>query len=139
MTADIPLLLASVGEVGDNSFGHNIGNWHDVSGIFFAYDLDKGIVVLADRGQGVFKTLSRVRADLKDDAQALQVAFTVIVSGRAPESRGNGLKFVHAQAGRAFKNLSFSSGQAKLYLDKDGIKIDKASYILPGCLAIFMI
>lgn len=136
---DTSLLLASIGEVGDNSFGHNIGNWRDISGIFFAYDLDNGIVVLADRGQGVLKTLSRVRPDIKDDAQALRVAFTEIVSGRAPESRGNGLKFVHNQAGRAFKSLSFVSGEAKLYLDKNELSINKSVRIIPGCLAIFRI
>src|SRR3989344_3411195 len=44
------LLVAVVGEIGDNSFVHNTGNWPDVPGIYFAYDISKRIVVLADRG-----------------------------------------------------------------------------------------
>ena len=88
------LLTAVAGEIGDNSFMHNIGNWPDVPGIFFAYDINKRVIVLADRGQGVRKTLSRVRPNIKTDTEALNLAFTEIVSGREPEKRGNGLKVV---------------------------------------------
>ncbi|MBI2628205.1 MAG: MerR family DNA-binding transcriptional regulator [Candidatus Niyogibacteria bacterium] len=88
------LLTTVAGEIGDNSFMHNIGSWPDIPGIFFAYDIGKRVIVLADRGQGVRKTLSRVRPNIKTDVEALRVAFTEIVSGREPEKRGNGLKVV---------------------------------------------
>lgn len=92
---EVYLLLTSVvGEIGNNSFDHNIGNWPDVPGIFFGYDMNKREIVIADRGQGILKTLQRVRPSLKTNNEAVKVAFTEIITGRAPESRGNGLKFV---------------------------------------------
>ncbi len=88
-------LLTSVsGEIGNNSYDHNLGQWPDMSGIFFGYDLNKKQIVLADRGLGILQTLKRVRVELKDHESALKVAFTEIISGRKPEARGNGLKYV---------------------------------------------
>lgn len=45
-------------------------------------------------GSGLRETLSRAIPGLKSSREALDVAFFQIVSGRAPEHRGNGLKFV---------------------------------------------
>jgi len=89
-----PLISAITGEIGNNSFDHNIGNWPDILGIFFAWNLDKGEIVLADRGQGILSTLKKVKPELTNYQDALRTAFTEIISGRAPEYRGNGLKFV---------------------------------------------
>ncbi len=88
------LVVSIVGEIGNNSFDHNLGAWPDTPGIFFGYDLNKRLAVIADRGLGVLQTLKRVRPSLQNDAEALRVAFTEVISGRAPEKRGNGLKFV---------------------------------------------
>src|SRR5262249_23141349 len=52
LKADGPIVTSVAGEIGNNSFDHNIGNWPDILGAFFAYDLGKRIVVLADRGLG---------------------------------------------------------------------------------------
>lgn len=110
---DLASLLTSVaGEIGDNSFMHNVGNWLDVPGIFFAYDVDKRLIVLADRGQGIRKTLSRVRPTIGSDTEALQIAFTEIVSGRSPEKRGNGLKVVRRIVETHPIGLLFRSGLA---------------------------
>ena len=106
------LLTAVAGEIGDNSFMHNVGNWPDVHGIFFAYDIQKRVIILADRGQGVRKTLSRVRPNIQSDVEALRIAFTEIVSGRAPEKRGNGLKVVRRIVESNPINLLFRSGLA---------------------------
>ena len=38
---NFPLVVAVAGEIGDNSFSHNLGNWPDVPGIFFGYDINK--------------------------------------------------------------------------------------------------
>lgn len=112
---DLASLLTTVaGEIGDNSFMHNIGNWPDVPGIFFAYDIGKRIIVLADRGQGIRKTLSRVRPLVETDREALRVAFTEIVSGRAPEKRGNGLKVVRSIVEVNPIRLLFRSGVASV-------------------------
>lgn len=109
---DASLLTAVAGEIGDNSFMHNVGNWPDVPGIFFAFDINKRIIVLADRGQGVRKTLLRVRPSIETDVDALNVALTEIVSGREPEKRGNGLKVVRRIVESNAIGLSFFSGLA---------------------------
>jgi len=132
------LLISVVGEIGDNSFGHNLGNWPDVIGIFFAYDIKNKVIVLADRGQGILRTLKRVKPELSDDFEALKVAFTEIISGRTPESRGNGLKYVRAVIEKNPVNLFFQSGEAELNLNKNNsiLKIKKAKIFIKGCLAI---
>lgn len=104
------LLTLVAGEIGDNSFAHNVGNWPDVPGIFFGYNLDKRVIVLADRGRGVKTTLQQVRPNLATDVEALNVAFTEIVSGRNPEKRGNGLKVVRGVAESKEIGLLFRSG-----------------------------
>ena len=137
-TKSYSLTTSMVGEIGNNSFDHNIGNWPDVPGVFFGYNIKARRVVLADRGQGILKTLSRV-IKLKDDAEALKVAFTEILSGRAPEPRGNGLKYVkQIITDNKYYALEFQTGDAKLtlkYQDID-LKIIKTSFEIKGCLAL---
>jgi|SRR3989338_1914749 len=132
-----PLVVAVAGEIGNNSFDHNLGNWPDIPGIFFGYDLSKRQVVLADRGQGILQTLKRVRPSLIDDQEALKVAFTEIISGRAPEERGNGLKFVKQVVTESLLALSFQSGNALLELKKDSsdLNIKNAGNYYRGCIA----
>lgn len=132
------LIVSVAGEIGNNSYDHNIGKWPDTPGIFFGYDLNKKQIVLADRGLGVLETLRRVRPELKDHKQALQVAFTEIVSGRSPESRGNGLKFVKNVISRNPISLVFQTGNAKLTLNGNSseIKIEDAPEDIRGCIAI---
>lgn len=114
-TKNIPQDIASLitliaGEIGDNSFAHNIGNWPDKTGIFYAYDFTKRIVVLADRGRGIKTTLQQVRPGLATDMEALTVAFTEVISGRNPEKRGNGLKVVRGILESNEISLLFRSG-----------------------------
>lgn len=112
------LLTLVAAEIGDNSFVHNIGSWPDVPGIFFAYDIGKRVIVLADRGQGVRTTLRRVRPDLETDADALRIAFTEIISGRDPEKRGNGLKVVRRTTESGPIGLQFRSGLGVVQIPK---------------------
>src|SRR3989344_709715 len=67
-----PLISAIAGEIGNNSFDHNLGNWPDIRGIFFGYDMGKRKVARADRGRGVLKTLRQVRSKIANDREALQ-------------------------------------------------------------------
>jgi len=112
----VSLLTLVAGEIGDNSFAHNHGNWPDVPGVYFAYDTNKHLIVLADRGRGVRATLQRVRPYLASDVEALHVAFTEIVSGRDPEKRGNGLKVVKRVTEANPIGLQFRSGLGKVEL-----------------------
>ncbi len=91
------LLTAVVGEIGNNSFDHNLGHWIDTPGCWFGYSMGAdSLVWLADRGRGVLASLSAVLPELSDHQTALETAFEKVVSGRHPERRGNGLKFVRS-------------------------------------------
>ena len=70
------LLVSVAGEIGNNSYDHNLGQWPDVPGIFFGFDLNKKQIVLADRGVGILETLKRVKPGLKNHKEALEVTFT---------------------------------------------------------------
>lgn len=132
------LISAIVGEIGNNSFDHNLGNWPDILGVFFSYSLTEKKIVLADRGLGILFTLKKVRPDLNNHIDALKVAFTETVSGRAPESRGNGLKFVRNIVLQNPIKLTFQTGNARLELqqDKNDIEIEVSERYIRGCLAV---
>lgn len=93
---DLSLVISVVGEIGNNCFDHNLGNWRDVPGCWFETQTTARQLWLciADRGQGVFRSLTRVVPSIPDDQEALITAFETTISGRSPENRGNGLKFV---------------------------------------------
>jgi len=133
-----PLIIAVTGEIGNNSFDHNFGNWPDVPGIFFAYDINKRIIVLADRGVGIRATLLRVQPNLKNDIAALSVAFTERLSGRFPEQRGNGLKFVNNIATKNPIGVSLQSGTAIAEIAKQNgsLKVDLADRYIRGTLSV---
>ncbi|MFA5742914.1 MAG: helix-turn-helix domain-containing protein [Candidatus Paceibacterota bacterium] len=132
------LLIATAGEIGNNSFDHNIGNWPDSPGIFFGYDVSKREIVLADRGIGILKTLKRVRPGLDNYKDALTVAFTEIISGRAPEERGNGLKFVRKVVAENPISLFFQSGDAEVRMAKENsdLNIESLGQPIRGCMAV---
>ncbi|TAL50921.1 hypothetical protein EPN81_01385 [Patescibacteria group bacterium] len=110
------LIVAVLGELTSNAFDHNLGQWPDVPGCWFETTIDphRFVAIIADRGQGVRSSLQRVRPGINDH-EALRIAFTEHITGRAPEKRGNGLKFV-INALREFPktNLTFQSGDALL-------------------------
>lgn len=134
---NVYLASAIAGEIGNNSFDHNLGSWPDVQGIFFGYESENSNVkiILADRGQGVFKTLKKVKSEIMTDEDALNTAFTERISGRAPEKRGNGLKFVKENVEDRKMHLLFSSGNAQIEINAE-MKIGKSEKEIRGCLAI---
>lgn len=87
------LPAAIIGEIGNNTFDHN-WDFEDghARGAYFNVDYNE-YIVLADFGRGLKKSLSAVKT-CKSDLEAIKTAFTEHISGRAPEQRGNGLKFV---------------------------------------------
>ena len=131
------LIVLVAGEIGDNSFAHNLGKWPDTAGIFFGYNLDKHIIVLADRGLGILETLRRVRPELPSHVVAVQVAFSEFISGRAPEKRGNGLKLVREVVTDQPIDLFYQSGDAGVRMkgkDKT-FHVTRGERIVRGCLA----
>ena len=136
-----PLIVAIVGEIGNNSFDHNLGNWPDITGIFFSYDTNKRQIALADRGQGILRTLKRVIPDVRNDGDALHIAFTEVISGRAPEARGNGLKFVLEVVLSKPIDLEFYSGAAKVSVKNSTVEakkmeVSKTDLYYSGCLVL---
>ncbi len=131
------LIVLVAGEIGDNSFAHNLGKWPDTPGIFFGYDIQKGIIVLADRGLGILETLRRVRPDLSTHVKAVEVAFTEFLSGRAPEKRGNGLKLVRDVVLTNPIDLFFTSGDAEVHLkgDDKSFRVTRGLNVVRGCMA----
>jgi hypothetical protein len=126
------LLVAIVGEIGNNSFDHNIGNWRDIPGTYFRHDVGVRIIVCADRGQGVRTTLQKIRPEIQDDKEALHVAFTEKISGRSPEQRGNGLKFVRTIIKEQHWHLEMRSGDALATLNT-ALTIDNTTPFVQGC------
>lgn len=132
---DAFLLGAIAGEIGNNSYDHNLGRWPNLPGIFLAFDKKRKTIVLADRGVGILATISHVRPEVKNDREALNLAFTQIISGRKGEHRGNGLKFVSSVVKEKKWQLEFFSGQAEAILKTD-LLIKTAKQNLKGCLAV---
>ncbi len=94
--------------------------------------------MLANRGLGILTTLQKVRPALKGHKDALKVAFTETISGRAPESRGNGLKFVRNIVMQNPIRLIFQTGDAllKLQQGKEGVVVENSERYIRGCLAV---
>jgi DNA-binding HxlR family transcriptional regulator len=130
------LIVAAVGEIGNNSFDHNLGKWLDQPGVYFNINIAAREIALADRGQGVLGSLKKVKPDLANDQEALRVAFTEVVSGRYPEQRGNGLKFVKQVIKKNNLSLYFYSGNAVAVISDAGLEVKKQQALIPGTLAI---
>ena len=137
----VSLAIAVTGEIGNNSYDHNLGNWPDMMGIFFYYDEKNKSIILADRGQGVLSTLRHARPELKNSVEALTVAFTETVSGRQPEVRGNGLKFVRSVISDNPLSLDFQTGNAFLHMKQhnNNLFIQEANTTIKGCFATIKI
>lgn len=132
------LLRAITGEIGNNSFDHNLGSWPDTPGILFEWGQHEKcfIIALADRGQGIKATLKRVRPSIQSDEEALKIAFTERLSGRAPERRGNGLKYVRSILLEDGLDMWFQSGNATYSMLRKKEEWHSTDMRIPGCLAI---
>ena len=131
------LFGAVIGEIGANTFDHNFSFKNDVpKGVFCDFDSSDGCVYICDFGAGLKKTLSRVISLIADDEEAIKTAFTKPISGRAPEMRGNGLKFVISSIVENKWNLYFQSGDAVCKADGTGFEFGKSSFTHDGCFCI---
>ena len=130
------LQTAIIGEIGNNTFDHN---WdfdkNHVRGCYLNLNDSDGTIVLADFGRGVRESLSRVK-NFDDDLSAIKTAFLESVSGRAPEQRGNGLKFVSQNIANNGWSLYFQSGTACCTIENGNIDFHSASFTVTGCVAI---
>ena len=81
-------------------------------------------------------TLSKVINDITDDKTAIETAFTKPVSGRAPERRGNGLKFSISTVVENNWHLYYHSGNAICNADGNGYSFGLSVYRHDGCFCI---
>ena len=115
---DLSLVISTSGEIGNNSFDHNMGQWRDIPGCWFEIQLTRNRlwVLIADRGQGIYRSISKVITNLHDEASAVKRVFEESISGRAPEKRGNGLKFVREVMTQApGRGIACLSGSGSIY------------------------
>ncbi len=127
---------AVIGEIGNNTFDHNLDyDVHHQRGAYFSYNDNGSFVILADFGEGVRKTISRVKA-VSDDLEALQLVFTENISSRSLEKRGNGLKFVSNSMIEQGWSMYFQSGTAVCSIDKKKRMFYNSDIDIIGCLVI---
>lgn len=90
------LMTAMLGELANNSFDHNLGLWTGAPGCLIGLSMEKKTILIcvADRGQGIISSLRKHLPSKTTDHEVMRKAFEERISGRAPEHRGNGLKFV---------------------------------------------
>ncbi|MDP2917874.1 MAG: hypothetical protein Q8N68_00055, partial [bacterium] len=130
------LLYAVAGEIGNNSFDHNLGHWRDLPGVYFGFDFEQNCIVLADRGQGILATIKQVKPETSNALEALRIAFTEKISGRAPEKRGNGLKFIRRVIVEQGWELYFYSGNASFIIKEKKEFFQEEKDNILGVLAI---
>lgn len=127
---------AVIGEIGNNTFDHN-WNYEEgqTRGSYFNPNFMEKYVVLADFGRGIRDSLAKViKADT--DTDAVRDAFTKHISGRAPEQRGNGLKFVSESIASKKWSLYFQSGNGCCIIDNGLMRFVDADFSIIGCIAI---
>lgn len=123
------LFASAIGEIGDNCFVHNAPAWIDIPGSWFEWTINNQEVTctIADRGRGILASLQAVRPSLQTHKEALLAALTEKgLSGRAPEERGNGLKYVmDVLADLSSGSFVFETGDAQFFcslpLDRERI------------------
>jgi hypothetical protein len=131
------LEAAIIGEIGNNTFDHNFVFENNCPrGVYCNLLFQQKYVILADFGKGVRQSLLPVLPSIKSDVEAVEIAFTQRISGRSPEQRGNGLKFVSETIQQNSWNLYFQSGNGCCSIDNKEMKFFDKNIFLLGCLAI---
>jgi len=131
------LEAAIIGEIGNNTFDHNFIFQEDCPrGVFCNMEYKQKYIIIADYGKGVRQSLSTVLPSISSDLEAIETAFTKMISGRAPEQRGNGLKFVSETIQQNKWHLYFQSGCGSCAIDENGVKFMEKIKPFNGCFAI---
>lgn len=124
------ILIAIIGEITNNCFDHNLGQWNEVPGclVSFKIESDLLIITIADRGQGIINSLERALNKKMSPAEILKKAFEERVSGRAPEKRGNGLKFVSNHLQNSNNSLICCSQQSVYIIGHPRTKLNSSEF-----------
>jgi len=131
------LEAAIIGEIGNNTFDHNfVFELQYPRGVYCNFFYKDRYVIVADYGRGIKGSLLPVVPSICSDKEAVEMAFTKQISGRTPEQRGNGLKFVSETVRQNNWQLFFQSGNGNCFINKNGISFYESNGSLSGCLAI---
>ena len=131
------LEAAVIGEIGNNTFDHNFGFFSSYpTGAYCNLKYQQKYTILADYGKGIKQSLLTVMPSIESDREAIEIAFIKRVSGRSPEQRGNGLKFVSETIQQNNWHLYFQSGLGSCSIDKNSIQFTEHAKSIHGCLAI---
>jgi hypothetical protein len=120
------IITAIIGEIANNSFDHNLGQWKDTPGCVVNIEKKNQLLVITivDRGQGIISSLSHIFDKSLSAKVILAKAFEERISGRAPEKRGNGLKFVLEHLKNTHNSLICCSQQQVYSLGEPLTKIN---------------
>jgi len=131
------LEAAIIGEIGNNTFDHNYIFQQNLPwGVYCNLSYKEKYIALVDYGMGVRQSLGSVLPSIGSDVEAVETAFTKRISGRSPEQRGNGLKFVSETIQENNWHLYFQSGSGSCSIDGHGINFFEKTPSITGCLAI---
>lgn len=124
-TSNVFRATALVGELGNNVFDHNSGNWPtDIGGCIIAcqnYPKRKSIeIAVGDPGIGFKRSLKTAFPDLPDDIAAIRKGLAGF-TGRVGEDRGNGLKLIQKWTLNNFSgNVIIQSGEGLVVVKQKG-------------------
>ena len=141
--SDAQRATALVGELGNNVFDHNLGNWPtNVSGCIIAaqhYPSTHTIeIAVGDPGVGFYGSLKAAFPDVSSDIKAIKLGLAGN-TGRIGEIRGNGLKLIQQWTLQNFAGtVMIHSGNGLVIVDKSGMKDTEVNKIL-GTVAQFVI
>ncbi len=140
---DTKRAVVIVGELGNNVFDHNLGNWPtNFSGAIIVgqnYPSEKRIeFIVGDAGVGFLGSLRNAFPDLSGDIEAIKKGLGGY-TGRIGENRGNGLKTIQRWTIKNFHGiLAIHSGAGLVQVDENGAEEQEVPKIL-GTLAQFVI
>lgn len=140
---DAQRATALVGELGNNVFDHNLGNWPTkATGCIIAaqrYPSTKSIeIAVGDPGVGFYGSLKAAFPGVKNDIEAIKLGLAGN-TGRIGEIRGNGLKLIQQWTLQNFSGkVMIHSGNGLVIVNKAGIKEYTVNKIL-GTIAQFVI
>lgn len=119
------LITSSIGEIIDNAFYHNLGQWNSEFGplvIFTAQHIPdkKNInISICDFGVGFLNTLIGNYPFLKIEADAIVFALKVNTTGRINKAGGNGLVYLQKNIFNSFAgNIMIRSGNTLTAIEK---------------------
>ena len=140
---DVHRATSLIGELGNNVFDHNLGNWPiDIRGCFIVgqnYQKEKKLeMVVGDPGVGFLGSLKNAFPELHHDVEAI-VKGLEGNTGREGEKRGNGLKLIQDWVINNFSGyLTIHSKSGLVVVDRTGREKKEVFEIL-GTIVQFVI